>query len=51
MAELLKPFERTARFCGMRWREPLVFHGAHEADAQRIAAHGQALRRLLEAAG
>lgn len=51
MAELLKPFERTARFCGMRWREPLVFHGAHEADARRVAEHGRALRRLLEAAG
>ena len=51
MAELLKPFERTARFCGMGWREPLVFHGTYAADAERIAEHGQVLRNLLEAIG
>jgi len=51
MAELLKPFERTARFCGMGWQAPLVFHGAHEADAGRIAEHGRALRSLLETLG
>jgi glutathione-regulated potassium-efflux system ancillary protein KefG len=51
MAELLRPFERTARFCGMAWMEPLVFHGAHETDPARIAEHGQTLRRLLETLG
>ena len=49
MAELLKPFERTARFCGMAWMEPVIFHGAHETNAERIAAHGQTLRQRLEA--
>lgn len=48
VAELLKPFERTARFCGMRWLEPVVFHGAYAADEERIARHGQALRHRLE---
>jgi len=49
IAELLKPFERTAGFCGMQWLDPLVFHDAHEADEARIARHGEAFRALLEA--
>lgn len=49
MAELLKPFECTARFCGMDWLEPLVFHNAHAAEDAAIAQHGLALRRRLEA--
>ena len=51
MAELLIPFERTARFCGMEWMEPMIFHAAHDLDIERIRSHGQALRRLLEAMG
>lgn len=27
IAEFLKPFEQTARLCGMTYAEPLVFHG------------------------
>jgi glutathione-regulated potassium-efflux system ancillary protein KefG len=48
MAELLKPFERTARFCGMKWMEPLVFHAAHELDSELIRRHGVTLRSLLQ---
>ena len=48
MAELLRPFEVTARFCGMRWLEPLVFHGSNEADSSCIGRHAQTLRGLLE---
>ena len=51
MEELLIPFERTARFCGMAWMTPLIFHGAHEAEPARIAAHGRVLRDALEALG
>lgn len=48
MAEVLRPFELTARFCGMQWLEPMVFHGAYAADYQGIAQHGAALRKRLE---
>lgn len=47
MTELLKPFERTARFCGMDWLEPLIFHGSHDADDDSIERHCQTLLRLL----
>ena len=48
MTELLKPFERTARFCGMKWMEPLIFHGAYDTDELRIEQHALALRNLLQ---
>lgn len=48
VADLLKPFELTARFCGMTWLEPMVFHGAYAADEAQMARHGRALRRRLE---
>ncbi len=49
MSELLRPFERTAVFCGMEWLEPMVFHGAYAADPASIAEHGGALRNRLGA--
>ena len=30
--ELLRPFELTARFCGMNYAKPYVFHGFKSAD-------------------
>lgn len=48
MTELLKPFELTARFCGMNWMEPLIFHGAYDPDELRIKQHALALRNLLQ---
>ncbi|MFZ4702689.1 MAG: NAD(P)H-dependent oxidoreductase, partial [Candidatus Methylumidiphilus sp.] len=47
MTELLKPFERTARFCGMIWKDPLIFHGAHDTEEGRINQHTQALLNRL----
>jgi glutathione-regulated potassium-efflux system ancillary protein KefG len=48
IAELLRPLEQTAWLCGMRWREPLVFHGAHRAtEADRTQAGGS-YRGLLQ---
>jgi glutathione-regulated potassium-efflux system ancillary protein KefF len=48
------PIEQTARFCGMRWLEPLIVHGAHlvGGDELQRAAHRYRERflRLLEEA-
>lgn len=46
--DLLKPYAQTARFCGMTWLEPLVFHDSHVADSASIDRHGLALRQRLE---
>jgi glutathione-regulated potassium-efflux system ancillary protein KefG len=47
MAELLRPFECTAEFCGMRWLDPLILHEAHDVDEHRIAGHAERLRSLI----
>jgi glutathione-regulated potassium-efflux system ancillary protein KefG len=49
LAELLKPFEITARLCGMRWLEPLVLHDAHTAGEEKLARHCRAFRSRLQA--
>ena len=54
-----QPFERflpvyrqTAELVGMRFLEPLVFHGAHRADARAVHDHAHAFaQRLLALAG
>ena len=51
MTELLRPLERTASFCGMRWATPFVSHGAANdageegGDAARYAAFVAMLAR------
>lgn len=47
MDELLKPFESTARLCGMHWLEPLVLHDAHTASEEKLARHCQNFRSRL----
>jgi glutathione-regulated potassium-efflux system ancillary protein KefF len=47
-ADLILPIEQTARFCGMRWLEPLVIHGGHALPADVVAEHATRYRRLLE---
>jgi glutathione-regulated potassium-efflux system ancillary protein KefF len=43
--------ERTARYCGMRWLEPFVLHGAHSVDEEALRAAAIGLRaRIAEAA-
>ena len=44
----LPPYRQTALLCKMRWMEPLVLHGARQADEATVAAHVQTYRRLLE---
>jgi glutathione-regulated potassium-efflux system ancillary protein KefF len=43
------PVEQTARFCGMRWEEPFVVHGAHRAGEAGLRAAAQRYRARLEA--
>lgn len=47
VAELLAPFEQTARLCGMTWLPPFVVHGTHLLAEAEIAAHGEDYRRLV----
>ena len=48
----LPPYRQTAEMVGMRFLDPLVFHGAHRAEPHEVHAHAHAFaRRLLELAG
>lgn len=53
--DLLRPYEQTARLCGMAWAEPFVVHGAAVPDAAGLARAGEAyaghLARLAREAG
>lgn len=40
--------EQTARFCGMRWLEPFVLHGAHIIPDEELARAAQDLRRRVQ---
>ena len=35
----LPPYEQTAALCGMRFLPPLLLHGAHRAEADKVQAH------------
>jgi glutathione-regulated potassium-efflux system ancillary protein KefF len=44
--------ERTVRYCGMRWLEPFVLHGAHLVGDERLReAAGRLRERIVEHAG
>jgi glutathione-regulated potassium-efflux system ancillary protein KefF len=50
-AEFHAPVEQTAKFCGMRWQEPFVLHGAHLIDEAALGSAAAAFRaRLAELA-
>ena len=50
-ADFAPVVERTARYCGMRWLEPFVAHGAHLVDEAALREAAQRLRdRIVEAA-
>jgi glutathione-regulated potassium-efflux system ancillary protein KefF len=40
--------EQTARFCGLRWQEPIIVHGAHHVSDEVLVAAGQRLRARLD---
>jgi len=48
VTELLRPFERTARLCGMTYRAPFLFHGSRQRPDEDIAAHVGEYRAWLE---
>ncbi len=47
MAQLLAPFEQTARFCGMEYLPPFVVHGSRGLLPGEIAAHADAYAERL----
>jgi glutathione-regulated potassium-efflux system ancillary protein KefG len=44
IGDLLRPFEQTARLCGMDWLPPFVVHGTHIIQDAAIARSAQAYR-------
>jgi putative NADPH-quinone reductase len=47
-ADLIRPIEQTARFCGMNFLPPLVLHGGHSLTRDVIDVHAVHYRQLLE---
>ena len=45
----LPPWRQTAEMVGMRFLDPLVFHGAHRAEAHEVHAHAHAFAQRLQA--
>jgi glutathione-regulated potassium-efflux system ancillary protein KefG len=45
--ELLRPFEQTARLCGMNWLPPFVIHGTHAIEDEAVGQAAEAYRRLI----
>lgn len=39
--------EQTARFCGMRWLEPVSIHGAHHIPDEELRAAAREVRRRI----
>lgn len=48
VAELLRPFEQSARLCGMTYLPPFVTYAASTRDDASLAAQAQRYRALLE---
>lgn len=48
MADLLRPFERSAALCGMTYRQPFLFQGVRLKTAEEVASHAAAYRGWLE---
>ncbi|MEM1179723.1 MAG: NAD(P)H-dependent oxidoreductase [Acidobacteriota bacterium] len=45
--EFLRPFDQTARLCGMDYLPPFVVHGTHSLEANALETHVEAYRRFL----
>lgn len=41
--------QQTAQFCGMKWLEPIIVHGAHKIALEELKAFGKSYRARLEA--
>ncbi len=48
LVDFTHPVEQTARFCGMRWEDPVVVLGAHRIEPAQLEAKAQTYRdRIL----
>lgn len=47
LAEFLRPLQRTATLCGMRWLPPFAVHGTHRLSDDDLERAGQRYGRLL----
>jgi glutathione-regulated potassium-efflux system ancillary protein KefF len=47
----VQPVRQTAEFCGLRWLEPIVVHGAHRIPTETLETIGAAYRARLEREG
>lgn len=47
IAEFLRPFEQTAKLCGLTYLPPFVVHGTHNMTPTRIDEHAKQYRALL----
>jgi glutathione-regulated potassium-efflux system ancillary protein KefF len=45
----IAPMRQTAHYCGMRWEEPFILHGAHVIDDASLAAQATQYRERLVA--
>lgn len=51
MHELLRPFEASARLCGMHWHEPFVVYRKAALEPAELGQKAEAYRRQLERIG
>ncbi|MEZ5283815.1 MAG: NAD(P)H-dependent oxidoreductase [Vicinamibacterales bacterium] len=47
LAEFLRPLQRTATLCGMRWLPPFAVHGTHRLSDDDLEQAGRRYGRLL----
>ena len=48
-ANFIPPFAQTARYCKMRWLDPVLVHGSHSISDTELAAHATRLRDRIVA--
>lgn len=46
--EFLRPFEQTARLCGMEYLPPFATMGTHKLTKDEVSTHAQQYRKLLK---
>jgi glutathione-regulated potassium-efflux system ancillary protein KefG len=49
IAQLLAPFEQTARLCGMEYLDPFVIHGTHHLSKTEVTALAESYRARIDA--
>jgi len=47
LKELLRPLEQTARLCGMKYEDPMIFYGALHLNKEGLAAMVERYRHWL----